>query len=261
MAKAQEGRCFFGVWDTDLLVQCLWISLVDTPLNGVLPDIPSWSWARTGGAKQWLIDGEHAVSEARVSCHDNESTILFGSGLLRAIYRSTPVNECCVAKFTYFTYFTNGTDFTNNHAGLAEFSLIKNPNGELRRPCMLFQDRSGQVLGFGIFDAQTASRCVFAFWASRERDAKDPLYDCHEIPDRKSTSSKNSDDSTISWSEICNKDSCIDMFGTVKQTIYYGLLLEPVDDAMVRFKRVGMGLMYPPALESEDLAHYYYEII
>ncbi|KAI0865604.1 heterokaryon incompatibility protein-domain-containing protein [Xylaria cubensis] len=177
MKKAQNGRCFFGVWDTDLLVQCLWISLVDTPLNDVLPDIPSWSWARSGGAKQWLIDGEHAVSEARVGFQGNEPSILSVSGLLRTIDRSTPVNECCVAKFAYFTYFTNGTDFTNNHAGLAEFSLIKNPNGKLRRPCAVFQDKSGQVLGFGIFDAQTTSCCVFAFWASRERDAKDPLYD------------------------------------------------------------------------------------
>ncbi|RYC64405.1 hypothetical protein CHU98_g1806 [Xylaria longipes] len=244
MKKARKGRCFFGVWDTDLLVQCLWISLIDTALNDVLPDIPTWSWARTGGAKQWLIDGEDAISEVRVGFHNNEPTILSVSGLLRAIDRSTPVNHCCVAKFAYFTYFSNGTDFTNNHAGLAEFSLIKNPN---------------------------VSRCVFAFWASRERDAKDPLYHCHETPDRKSTSSTNSDatdldstesaDSTVSWSELCNKDGCVDMFSTVKQTIYYGLLLEPVDNAMVRFKRVGMGLMYPPALENEGLAHYHYEII
>ncbi|TRX92944.1 hypothetical protein FHL15_006082 [Xylaria flabelliformis] len=242
MTKAQRGQCFFGVWDTDLVVQCLWISLVDTPLNDVLPNIPSWSRARTGGAKQWLIDGEHATSEARVGFRDNGPMILSVSGLLRTIGRSTPVNECCVAKFTYFTYFTNGTGFTNNHAGLAEFSLIKNPNGELRRPCAQFQDKRGRVLGFGIFDAQTTSRCVFALWASRERDAKDPLYDRHKIPDRKSISSTSSDatnpestesvDSNMSWSEICNKDGCFDMFGTVKQTIYYGLLLEPVDNPM-----------------------------
>ncbi|KAI0552505.1 heterokaryon incompatibility protein-domain-containing protein [Xylaria curta] len=261
MKKARKGRCLFGVWDADLVVQCLWISLIDMPLSDVLPDIPSWSWAQTGGAKQWLIDGEHPISEARISFYDDEPTVLSVSGLLREIDQSTPVNECCVAKFAYFTYFTNGTDFTNNHAGLAEFTLIKNPNGELRRPCVQLQDKSGQILGFGIFDAQKASRCVFAFWASRERDAKDPLYDRDEIPRRMSTSSINSNDSTMSWSEICNKDSCVDMFGTVKQTIYYGLLLESVDDSMIRFERVGMGLMYPPALETEDLAHYYYEII
>ncbi|KAI0459846.1 heterokaryon incompatibility protein-domain-containing protein [Xylaria acuta] len=65
MEKTRKGQCFSGVWDTDLLVQCLWISLIDTALNDVLPDVPSWSWARTSGAKQWLIDGEDAICEVR----------------------------------------------------------------------------------------------------------------------------------------------------------------------------------------------------
>lgn len=47
----------------------------------------------------------------------------------------------------------------------------------------------------------------------------------------------------------------------MKDTIYHGLLLKPVDNSMTRFERVGMGVMYSPAFENEGLTPQDYEIV
>lgn len=202
MKKARKGQYFFGVWDTDLVVQCLWISCCNTALNDVLPDIPSWSWARTGGAKLWPISLRHdAVSEVRADVRDDEPEILSVSGLLGVIDRSTRVNNCCVD-----SYISVSRLYLHNLGLLPEEDLLFETNsGEPRCPYVL-QDRSGQVLGLGVFDAQIASDCVFAFWASRRREIEN-------LEDRESISSTSGDgtdvdptesvDSTASQMEIC----------------------------------------------------------
>ncbi|KAI1128908.1 heterokaryon incompatibility protein-domain-containing protein [Nemania abortiva] len=260
MVKAGKGRYFFGVWDTDLVRQCLWMSAIDTAFdeNEVIPDIPSWSWARTSGAKIWPI-GENPTPGVRVHFHDDEGKVLAASGLLRTIDQSTRVNDCCVMKFIN-RFPLNNSDFT-----FEEHRLITKSSGGHRRP-HVFQDRNGQVLGFGIFDSQTTSDCAFACWAPVNRGDVGPWNHWRETPDKSPGSDISDDasdtdsagcvDSTESCIKRCDQDDCVDIAGTMKQVIYHGLLLESVDDDMTSFTRVGMAFMYSPALENEPVRDY-----
>ncbi|KAH8162059.1 hypothetical protein CIB48_g6167 [Xylaria polymorpha] len=183
--------------------------------------------------------------------------------------------------------------------------LFETNSGEPRCPYVL-QDRSGQVLGLGVFDAQIASDCVFAFWASRRREIEnledresisstsgdgtdvDPTESVdstasqmeicyqprdeqpllrHKTSDQEPIASPSIDganvdptESTVSWVGICHQVST-DILRIMKDTIYHGLLLKPVDNSMTRFERVGMGVMYSPAFENEGLTPQDYEIV
>lgn len=46
----------------------------------------------------------------------------------------------------------------------------------------VLRGKLGRVLGFAIFDAQTASNCVFARWASQKRDTHDLLHNKYAAP-------------------------------------------------------------------------------
>ncbi|KAI0435660.1 hypothetical protein F4803DRAFT_295861 [Xylaria telfairii] len=208
-------------------------------LTDVLDDVPSWSWARTGGAKRWLTDLSDPIPEVRANFHNNEPKILSVSGLLRVIDRSTPASYCCVRNHDFYIFYS------------IEESLFYDFDLRLQCPHIL-KGRSGRVLGFGVFDAQVASHCVFAPWASTERPSESIEFleqqylGGHEMSDQE---------------PICDKDDCIDIPHTMTPTLYFGLLLEPVDNATTRFKRVGAGIMYSPAFDNERLVPQDYEIV
>ncbi|KAI1149008.1 heterokaryon incompatibility protein-domain-containing protein [Nemania diffusa] len=160
MTVAGTGQYFWGVWDTSLLVQCLWISFIDAPLTGTLSGVPSWSWARTGGAKIWPTpDSKNAIWEVRVKFHETDQSgrILSVSGRLREVDRSTRVNDCCVMKFS------NGFKY-DGPTRSEEYWLTHDFEDLLRIPYE-FYDSSDKFLGFGVFDAKTASPYVFGAYS------------------------------------------------------------------------------------------------
>ncbi|KAJ8127557.1 hypothetical protein O1611_g6078 [Lasiodiplodia mahajangana] len=164
MKEAQEGRYFYGVWDTGLVEQCLWISGIDVALTDALPGMPSWSWARTRGEKSWSITNQDVISEARANIHNDRPETLSVSGVLRQIGQSTRVKYCCIKDYTNFM---DGLGLQLLGPGSEEYSIM-----DLyykKRRCYALRDRSYKVLGFGVFDALRASRCVFASSALVER--------------------------------------------------------------------------------------------
>lgn len=91
-----------GVWEDQLAEQLLWRPLQTT--NEDLPDLPSWCWAATGGAKCWLVLVdvlEIILNGAVQTVKLKESGSLGASGLLiKAKIAPLPLRECCIDPFS-----------------------------------------------------------------------------------------------------------------------------------------------------------------
>lgn len=49
-----------------------------------------------------------------------------------------------------------------------------------------------------------------------------------------------------------NQDDCVDIVEVGRsREVYWALLLQPVDETLEKFKRVGMALLWPRALETD----------
>ncbi|KAI0113981.1 heterokaryon incompatibility protein-domain-containing protein [Nemania sp. FL0031] len=247
-----KGQYSWGVWETGIMEECLWMPATGAALKVVSTDIPTWSWARTIGDKVWTTCSQDFISEVGVNFYDKDRNILCVSGSLKDIYRIAQVNDCCTAKL-------NGACTGLPDGPFVESFLASGNYGDLR--CLYaFEDKSGQILGFGVFDAQEPSPCVFAPWAlvTREDTSWDWFLD--SVQKASSSTCSDSTDSDLAESigssvvdiEECGKDNCMDVFLVMKQLVHYGLLLKPVDDEVDMFERIGMGIMYEAGQDEED---------
>jgi hypothetical protein len=71
----------YGVWDSDLCEQLLW-KQVEPILKTEILDLPTWTWAATGGAKFWCSENNYhgAVASLPRAFHISSSGALLSSG-------------------------------------------------------------------------------------------------------------------------------------------------------------------------------------
>lgn len=91
----------FGVWKAQLLEQLLWLPIEMSSDDEYLPELPSWSWAASGGAKRWPLGTYNSIPIRPESRDDIANLELMDSGLVQAkgqmlSVEVTPLQECCV---------------------------------------------------------------------------------------------------------------------------------------------------------------------
>lgn len=162
-----------GVWEDHLANQLLWKDLTTTDED--LPDLPSWSWAATGGGKQWLATQDpHEVllNKVEQSVNLKESGSLSASGLLiRVTTASRPLEECCTGVFA-------------TRRALEDWILpgyFAREENRVRFP-ILNPDGTSSLLGLAVFDRfRHYSECFSFILASSSRELDDPWYE--GVPD------------------------------------------------------------------------------
>lgn len=173
VAKIGESRndrfvSELGVWEAGLADQLLWMELTTTDED--LPDLPSWSWAATGGAKLWLTTRDHyeaLLNGVVQSVNLKGSGSLSASGLLiRATIASRPLQECNLRHFR-----------TGN--AIEDWILpgYTGPDDNRGRFPILNPDGTRNVLGLAVFDrSMHFSQCFTFILASSDREPGDPWY-------------------------------------------------------------------------------------
>lgn len=146
----------FGVWEDNLAEQLLWTP-TDMMLEN-LPGLPSWCWAATGGAKNWLVDEQGTIGyEATVKSTVNtvslrKSGSVIASGLLtRSTIAPLPLRKCC---FRHFEYNMD----RDRHHPIDEIifpGYSREPYNRRRFP-ILNPNGTSKILGLAVFD-----RCIY----------------------------------------------------------------------------------------------------
>lgn len=80
IAKSTKDTPLFGVWNTRIAEQLLWKCTAAIEPKDTI-ELPSWSWAATGGAKQWMSLMRPGWGTDRR--YQNSQMTIQGSGLLR----------------------------------------------------------------------------------------------------------------------------------------------------------------------------------
>lgn len=147
-----------GVWEGELVEQLLWRSLEIRDED--LPGFPSWSWAATGGEKQWA-QGARGGDNAYQTVQLAESGSLRASGrLLSASTASTPLRECCVKYYQVRMHAEKGEDMSTKYALLPGYN---GPTDNLPRFPIFRQDKTRQALGLAFFDRRIYHSGYFCF--------------------------------------------------------------------------------------------------
>lgn len=168
-SRSDSFRLESGVWERELEEQLLWRSLEIK--NEDLPELPSWSWAATGGEKQW----PPVVKSPGVSVQLAESASLFASGiLLSASTASTPLRDCCVEHYRVRTRLKEGGKWSIEYALLPGYN---GPTDNLPRFLIFNQNKTRQALGLAFFDRRIYHSGYFCFiLGSKSRSDNDSLH-------------------------------------------------------------------------------------
>lgn len=160
----------FGVWEDQLIEQVLWRP-VETRDEDDLLDLPSWSWAATGGRKLWQfwsgLDEAKAVVAAKIVLLADSASLSASGVLIRTT--TTPLLACC-------------TDYYYGKATIGSFedTLLPGFAGKTdKRERFLVLDASdtSQCFGLAIFDREAYQSGCFCFpLASQHRLVEDPWY-------------------------------------------------------------------------------------
>lgn len=174
MQKSRNDSFRFGVWEDQLPEQLVWTS--DSPQQNNLPNLPSWSWAATGGSKYWVLERRDNKSQTVALTFDlMDSGSLKASGpLLRARIAQSPVLDCCIHALE-----ERDKSF-RRPVGVASIELMMLP-GYIHEPddvdnfLILDADEINSVLGLARFDRLGSFSEVYCFiLVSTERDIEDP---------------------------------------------------------------------------------------
>lgn len=167
-----------GVWEGELVEQLLWRSLEIRDED--LPGLPSWSWAATGGEKQW-VHGATTIDEGRQTVQLAKSGSLCASGeLLSASTAPTPLRECCVKHYYARRYAEEVFNRSVNYALLPGYN---GPTDKLPRFPIFYRTKTRQALGLAFFDRRIYHSGYFCFvLASGGTFPKDSLYYIPSLP-------------------------------------------------------------------------------
>lgn len=170
MGESRNDRFLaeLGVWEDNLVSQLLWKEFTTTEED--LPDLPSWSWAATGGGKQWpefVHLDEVLLKEAVQAVKLKESGSLNASGvLIRANIATRPLQECCIQDFRIARVLEGWIlpGYAARDYNIGRFPIL-NP------------DMTRNILGLAVFDrSMHFSECFSFVLASSRRKPDDPWY-------------------------------------------------------------------------------------
>lgn len=169
----------YGMWEDQAAEQLLWRALEARGIDEDLPDLPSWSWAATGGSKIWMdhddlqqaiVNGSAQIFKVKGSGSRNASGALFAAKVA-----PIPLRQCCIENYENERrrLRPGSTD------GLEQRKLPdwQYEYYEIRRCPILNQNGAREPLGLAIFDDWAYSDEFFFFiLASSRRSSDDPWY-------------------------------------------------------------------------------------
>jgi hypothetical protein len=173
MSKGRNSCCLYGIWEDELLAQTLWGTLSRPEPGNELPGIPSWSWARTDGAKTWEYAWRSYSAGSRCKALNAlsivESRSLKVSGLLQTIAEVCTIKRCCV------DVLLSSLGHYDSLSSCPESRFFTDEVGK-RVQSHLLKNEHGQILGIATFDTQAIPQPTFSFCASDDREPDDPWY-------------------------------------------------------------------------------------
>lgn len=263
-----------GIWEHGLAEQLLW-KHEGVPQHD-FPGLPSWCWAATGRGKDWVTRNNSSHTMQNVSLGNSGS--LDASGMLIKV--TTPSSclwECCLAEFS--------------DVAAHEFCMRPGLCGETDNAerFLMLGDGGTRILGVGVFDdCEHTPECFCFVLTFVERDESDPFNYISEsgssgseiaFPPRAGNQDSEFEKGDVGGSEgdssevhsTDGSDSaypredehvCVDMSEVIKSSgVYWSLLLQPVDDTLTKFRRVGMALIWPRGLKEIDSDVKTFEIV
>jgi hypothetical protein len=190
----------YGIWDTKIYEQLLWKRSKPPPEAGVL-DLPTWTWAATGGAKTWCVQFEgNDVLQAMPKLLDlSSSGALVSSG--HCTRRPLSLRYLIRGDWIYSWPMVGSSD------AFHEKYMLPGEWGGENYPSYVIKASSGatRILGISVFDREpaTSAKCFFiakngrytarnsdevsSHSASNEQHAKGIDCDCTEDKEKRQT--------------------------------------------------------------------------
>ncbi|KAK2744551.1 alkyl hydroperoxide reductase thiol specific antioxidant mal allergen [Colletotrichum kahawae] len=287
--RGDSFRTEFGVWEDDLAEQLLWRHS-EAPCND-FPNLPSWCWAATGGSKNWATTNIHPELLSTVVVNQNSHTVtltqsgsLNASGLLiRVRASSLCFQDCCLAEFWH--------DYSPEGRLIPGYSGAEDRAG--RFP-IYHVGGTRSVLGLGIFDSSVHPSECFCFALTFENREEDRSYvsfyfydiseyggseSGEELPTRagnleSSEGSEGSEGSECDDSDVQSTNGrnsaylqedehvCLDLTKVKTYSgAYWSLLLQPVDDTLTKFRRIGIAIIWSRGLKEIEHEVQAFEIV
>jgi hypothetical protein len=168
MQKDRQDQFIFGsaVWERNLEEQILWRQ--DQPGQEIETlDFPTWSWASTGGTKDWVLKYE---MEDDIQClntslkiNDTQSLVAAGhiSNSTTSFQRMTPAMLSSCRSLT------------------VEDALLRSSTEDENCPAYLIQNDPAEerIMGFAVFDREPCPAAKCSFVAKRTRSDNDDNID------------------------------------------------------------------------------------
>ncbi|KAI8948475.1 heterokaryon incompatibility protein-domain-containing protein [Xylaria longipes] len=248
LQKRRADRYHLGLWTKDLEQQLIWLADDYSPAEEI-SQLPSWCWASLGGSKDFLFSLRRSgldLSRILVNISlDRRFSTLAGQYCLRRAFLNTecwPIHDRCLFELLQI--------FDQDQHGLsheivqdnyrAELRILRNDrlNGPRASVFELFDEHGNfNTIGLTTFDKEVCSNIFILPLISIPRETSSMAY--HEPDD---------EPYEAPWKPEAHETTptCIDLAAIAPGThIEWALLLTPVDEQEMRFKRVGVALLYP----------------
>jgi hypothetical protein len=281
MQKTRTDRFLFGVWEDRLVEQLLWRPKYG---EGERLGLPSWCWASIESLKEWLPEIPANTKEDRVlqevprciQIADSGSLVVSGD-LIRPACDTKEIPHCCVVNLPgYGEALRQEEHITISFEVKLFLSYVADGNTTY---LVSDQHNPKEVFGYVMFDQNKVVPGVFWFpLASIARHTCDPMK-LEKLTDTNTSYPKNGvliseehRDFDVSMSnektnapgtegsephrseselEECTGPDCVELLKTGRSDhVYWALMLEQVDGE-AKFKRVGMAMLYPRAMDVE----------
>ncbi|KAK4205558.1 heterokaryon incompatibility protein-domain-containing protein [Triangularia verruculosa] len=184
MQKSRKDRYHLGVWEEGLSQQLIWNMSGDIRPGSCIGDLPSWSWAETGGTKFWpttYVGNFHdfchsSTALGKRSTELTDTHIIRSSGnLLQLGIIPFPIRECC--------WENNWSPAINLAFSLEQSLFIREyidfdqPNEGIRQHLIIDHEKPDDILGIASFDRYDPPhriKCLILGWTDRHE--RDPFY-------------------------------------------------------------------------------------
>ncbi|KAH0426238.1 heterokaryon incompatibility protein [Colletotrichum camelliae] len=174
----------FGVWKAQLLEQLLWLPIEMSNEDEYLPELPTWSWAASGGGKRWPLSIHNSIPMRSESQNDIATLELLDSGLVKAkgqllSVETAPLQVCCVAHLSEEVKHASIAPSLQRSENIElAFSMLNSGEPEKKMNDFLMLDprgpKDGKIFGIARLDRNIPTQNVhFLVMASVRR----PIFD------------------------------------------------------------------------------------
>ncbi|KAI1114807.1 heterokaryon incompatibility protein-domain-containing protein [Nemania sp. NC0429] len=172
-SSVDRGQYRAGVWENSMPAELIWVRASRIKRGRKLCTLPSWSWARTEGAKIWPLETDFAIDVEKTydALSITSDSHLKIHGYLGMKSRLAKTGHSCVAipvpvkewiTFTVTNVSPEPRFFWAAQQGLSQMIL-----DDVTSP--------PRILGFALFDEQSVSSVIFSIIASVKRNENDRL--------------------------------------------------------------------------------------